>query len=828
MVDLNTQVSQIAVEILQNDPQASTKQLIEKLTAALEQNTALQAALKSDERLIQINQGSNTAFQTWVEGGIANIGVHLHGVETQKLIEVVREVLRSVLPVGIAQNLPYSGTTVFVGRETDMAALHQQLGQDERVAVSAISGMGGIGKTELALQYALEHLGLKTYAGGVCWVRAREEVGTQIVSFARSQLSLEPPEDLKLLQKVQWCWRNWQAGEILTVFDDVQAYADVQPYLPPAAEPRFKVLMTTRLSRLATSVQNYEIQVLSEAAALKLLSAIAPDGRIDSQLADAKALCEWVGWLPLGLELVGRYLARKPDLSIAQLLQRLQEKRLDAKALKQAEPGMTATLGVAAAFELSWQELSASAQQLAGLLSLFALAPIAWTLVEACLPEWDAEELEDLRDEALLGRHLLQRSAQEMYQLHQLLREFFAAKRSGMAIEEEMKRSVCRVMVAEAEQVPPTLTIDLIAQYCTPLIPHFAEVATQGWMQYVDDSNYDYVFIGLARFYEAQSFWKDAERWKQEHLYVAQARFGESHPEITNSLNNLAELYQKMGRYSEAESLHQRALTILENQLGYDQFNRFEISLLAAPHFHGLANVYCCQGEYDQETELMYKKALLVWTQELGENNPLVATCLYNLANLYRLQGRHKEAESFCLQSLQIRQKLLSDDHPDTVVSRSLLAQIHDPNEESKYSESEFLRILEQNKCLLGDEHHHVAADLNNLACAYLSQGRYVEAEPYFHQSLELQRRLFGNENQDVAITLYNLSNLYYQIARYDAAESYLTQALEVFEKVYGTNHPKTIDARANLTALRQQRRQSPEKRHPKSEQRPKPKGFKK
>ena len=506
-----------------------------------------------------------------MEGGIANIGVHLHGVETQKLIEVVREVLRSHLPVGIAQNLPYSGTTVFVGREAEMADLHDQLGQDERVAISAISGMGGIGKTELALQYALEHLGLKTYAGGVCWVRAREEVGTQIVSFARSQLSLEPPEDLELLQKVQWCWRNWQAGEILTVFDDVQAYADVQPYLPPAAEPRFKVLMTTRLSRLAATVQNYEIQVLSEAAALKLLSAIAPDGRIDSQLADAKLLCEWVGCLPLGLELVGRYLARKPDLSIAQLLQRLQEKRLEAKALKQAEPGMTASLGVAAAFELSWQELSVAAQQLAGLLSLFALAPIAWTLVEACLPEWDAEELEDLRDEALLGLHLLQRSAQEMYELNQLLREFFAAKRSGMAIEEEMKRSVCRVLVNEARQIPQALTLTLVAQF-TPLIPHLAETTTylSAWLT---DEDLIVPYLQIGQFYEGQAAYDKAEPWLTQSCTVAEAKLGLEHPATATSLNDLAALYRATGRYSEAEPLYLQSLSIREQQLGAEHLD---------------------------------------------------------------------------------------------------------------------------------------------------------------------------------------------------------------------------------------------------------------
>ena len=109
-----------------------------------------------------------------------------------------------------------------------------------------------------------------------------------------------------------------------------------------------------------------------------------------------------MGCLPLGLELVGRYLAQKPDLSLEKLRQRLEDKRLEAKALKEAHPEMTATLGVAAAFELSWQELDGKAQQgVAMLLSLFALAEIPWELVQACLT-LDEEDLEDLWDQQLL------------------------------------------------------------------------------------------------------------------------------------------------------------------------------------------------------------------------------------------------------------------------------------------------------------------------------------------------------------------------------------------------------------------------------------------
>jgi hypothetical protein len=94
---------------------------------------------------------------------------------------------------GTPNNLPYSGATVFVGREDDLEALHQQLQQAQTVAISAISGMGGIGKTELAWQYADRQGQAGRYPGGICSLRAREEVGTQILGFARSHLDLDPP-----------------------------------------------------------------------------------------------------------------------------------------------------------------------------------------------------------------------------------------------------------------------------------------------------------------------------------------------------------------------------------------------------------------------------------------------------------------------------------------------------------------------------------------------------------------------------------------------------------------------------------------------------------
>ncbi|MHC5599073.1 MAG: tetratricopeptide repeat protein, partial [Nostoc sp.] len=85
--------------------------------------------------------------------------------------------------------------------------------ENNQVVIAAIAGMGGLGKTELALQYAMAHR--ETYKGGICWLLAKAgDVGIQIVQFARTQLDLKPPEDFDILAQVQYCFRLWRENRI--------------------------------------------------------------------------------------------------------------------------------------------------------------------------------------------------------------------------------------------------------------------------------------------------------------------------------------------------------------------------------------------------------------------------------------------------------------------------------------------------------------------------------------------------------------------------------------------------------------------------------------
>ncbi|MDF5710790.1 MAG: tetratricopeptide repeat protein, partial [Nostoc sp. S4] len=536
----------------------------------------------------------------WCDKGDKDGNLKRFDAEWQRLREqkpgVQRDEARKAKPKPtFYDNIPLTGVMEFVGREVELQNLHQLLQKNEQVAIAAVAGMGGVGKTELALQYARNHR--ETYKGGICWLLAKSgDMGIQVVQFAITVLDLKLPEGLDVLAQVQYCWRHWREGDVLLVLDDVGEYQQLKPYLPSSSS-RFKVLITTR-QYLGASIKQLSLDVLQAEAALELLKSFFQETprRIEQELAVANQLCEWLGYLPLGLELVGRYLKRKVDLSLTQMLQRLEKKRLEKPAWDKPEGDMTAQRGVLAAFELSWQELNDDDKQLGCLLSLFAPAPIAWDLVKQCLPESDGEELEEIRDDKLLNLHLLQREDEGIYQLHPLLREFFQYQLTGLERSEELKRSFCKVMVAVAKDIPDSPTLEQITDV-TPATPHLVEVA-KNLIQYVSDDDLIWAFIGNARFYEGQGLYDKAAPWDEQCLEITKKRLGEEHPSVALSLNNLAALYKSQGRYSEAEPIYIQALALRRKLLGEEHPS-------VAQSLNNLALLYYSQGRYSEAEPLL-------------------------------------------------------------------------------------------------------------------------------------------------------------------------------------------------------------------------------
>ncbi|MFM6217410.1 MAG: tetratricopeptide repeat protein [Dolichospermum sp.] len=492
-----------------------------------------------------------------------------------------------------------------------LTQLATQLETCDRIAISTLTGMGGIGKSELALQYAQQEYKKNTYLGGITWLNvADSDVGTSILSFAQFHLGLTLPTKGTLEERVRFCWQNWfrnKQDESLIIFDDVREYKQIKAYLPPQSEKRFKVIITTRNNNLSATIQTLQLPILGEDAALDLLRSYVEDGRIDQELDAAKSLCRDLGYLPLALELVARLLRRRNKWSVEDIRRRLSEKRLSLQRYENFDQEMTAERGVEAAFDLTWENLDENSRLLAMYLSLFALAPVSKSLIDDLLGEQDPDDIEEWLADNLVNLNLVNDLGNNWYELHTLIRVYLREKLEESAFKEEAKRAYCKVMVDIAKDVNQTLTLADVSRL-KPYIDHL-KIAVDELNEWLGEENLIWPFIGLGRFYEGQGFYDQAAPYLEQCLIVSQKRLGENHPSVASSLNNLAALYENQGRYTEAEPLYIRALSIYQ--------------------------------------------------QQLGENHPLVVTILKNLAGLYQAQGRDGDAASILQRAQSIQERLL-------------------------------------------------------------------------------------------------------------------------------------------------------------------------
>ncbi|MEH2083107.1 MAG: tetratricopeptide repeat protein, partial [Nostoc sp.] len=676
----------------------------------------------------------------------------------------------------------------FVGRKEELQNLHSSLQTSRQVAIVAVAGMGGVGKTELAIQYAKQHL--QNYQGGVCWLSAQGiNVGIQILRFFELKFNKIVPDDWKLADRLRYCWQNWQQGEVLLVFDDVTDYKkQVQPYLP-LESPRFKVLLTTRLGFDRTLPQ-LRLDVLKPLEAMKLLKSLVDRERLKSEPWIAREICKFLGYLPLVLELVGRYLDTMLDLSLEKLLKRLEKKRLEHEAIAKANPLMRYEYGVAEAFALSWEQLDEKAQGLGCWLSLYALANIPFSV------EWiEDDEEQELWEKAiaqLRKLHLIQWQGKGIYRLHPLIRQFFQMKLDESNEADKLKTAFVAIMINVAKRIPQQPNREDIFNF-TPYIPHLVEVATH-LSQYLSHEDLIWPFRGLGWFYYGQGLYQQAEPWYKLCKDIAENHLGLKHPDVAASLNNLAELYRSTGRYSEAEPLYQQALELTKHLLGDDHPN-------VATSLNNLALLYESTGRYS-EAEPLYQQALELYKRLLGDNHPDVATSLNNLALLYDSTGRYSEAEPLYQQALELYKRLLGDNHPHVANSLDNLAGLYKSRGRCSEAEPLYQQALELKKYLLGDNHPDVATSLNNLGELYASTKRYSEAEPLYQQALELKKHLLGDNHPNVATILNNLAALYSSIGRYNEAEPLYQQALAICEQTLGVGHPDTIRVRGNYAIL--------------------------
>ena len=272
--------------------------------------------------------------------------------------------------------------------------------------------------------------------------------------------------------------------------------------------------------------------------------------------------------------------------------------------------------------------------------------------------------------------------------------------------------------------------------------------------------------------YDRIGKYSQAEGFHKKALMIRKNIFGEDHTDVASSYNNLASVYCTLGKYNQAKELHEKALVIWGKINGEDHVD-------VARSYNNLASVYSSLGEYNQAKEL-YEKALVIWKKINVEDHVDVAPCYINLAAVYCRLGKYNQAKELHQKALVICKKFFGEDHTQTAASYFNLAKVYRRLEEYNQAKKLIERALIIWKKIFGEDHAHVATSYNDLGSVHYSQEEYNQAKEFQEKALMIRKKVFGEDHPDVAASYDNLASVYKALGEYNLAKEYSEKALMI------------------------------------------------
>lgn len=663
-------------------------------------------------------------------------------------------------------DIPITRNPYFTGREPLLALLHKRLLTARTAALTqpqALYGLGGIGKTQTAAEYAFRYG--DEYAH-VFWMRAatRDTLAADFVRLA--QLLDLPEKDEQDQPRMVAAVKRWLAVHEgwLLILDNADDLRLAQEFLPTSHKGY--VLFTTHAQAAGAIAASIEVAQLTprEGSLLllrwtKLLDLDAPLDQ--AQAADrtaAERIAREMDGLPLALVQAGAYV-EETGCSLADYLRLYATHRKELLA-RHSRFLIDYPETVATTWSLSFLRVEQQSPAAADVLRLCAfLAPDAipeellmhgaaelGTVpgAEASDPFKLNEALEVLRRYSLVRRN----GKTHMLSIHRLVQ--IVLKES---MDQEAQRAWAEQTVRAVNAAFPETDYGTNHQYYSQYyLPHVQECAALINEYHLHFPEAARLLHQAGAFLYIHGFHPQSQSLHQQALAVGEQVFGSEHPAVAESLNALAVLARNQGDYEQAERFHRQALAIRE--------------------------------------------------KTLGPEHPATARSLNDLGVLYRTQGKYEQAEPLLQQALSIREQALGFEHPDTLITFINLAKLYLEQREYEQAEQLLKQALATGERVLEPEHPLIAHNLNLLARLSFEQENYERAEPLWKRALTLIEKTYGPEHPATAERLDDLAKLCFAQGRYAQAQSLCQRALSICEKLLGPEHPDTITYRQHLSRI--------------------------
>ncbi|KAI5460666.1 hypothetical protein BGZ63DRAFT_488681 [Mariannaea sp. PMI_226] len=728
--------------------------------------------------------------------------------------------------------VPYNENPDFVGRCNILNTLKQQLGLGQpqgptksRTRV-AVCGLGGIGKTQVALAYVY-WLRETLPNVSIFWVQANSaerfyQAYTNIAKEFNIPGHDDPKANLLSLVKI-WLENRYRSRWLMVIdnADDTELFFRDQGeegpletsttathrdhglgrYIPECRHG--SIIITTRSKqtglRLAPGKLPIKIGKMDDNEASLLLHGILEDGEISA--GEISLLSSRLEHLPLALAQAAAFI-QENGISLSEYFQLLDESD-SALVNRLSEPFQTVGRdsetphAVTATWIISFNQIKQRNPFDSGVLSFISL--FHWQAIprefveDYCrrIQSECADTIEAAKITKALGTlkafSFITEDKDRNINMHRLIqlvtRKWLGIKRAEFA----------QLALKTMSVVYPYGKFET-SDECLRLLPH-AYAALDNVTGSTKDEKMARatLLLNMGGYFHYRGQWDIAEQHEAEAARIAREEDDEEQLFTLTAMDNLATIYRDQGRLEEAEKLFVQVMETCKTKLGADHPNM--LTSMA-----NLASTYWNQGRWE-EAEKLDIQVMETRKMKLGADHPDTLTSMGNLAVTYMHQGRWEEAEKLDIQVMETRKTKLGADHPDTLTGMGNLAVTY--MHQGRWEEAEKLekQVVETSKTKLGADHPDTLTSMGNLAATYRNQGRWEEAEKLEVQVMETRKIILGADHPHTLNSMANLAFTWRGQGRDEEALVLMEKCAQSQQKVLGTNHPDTISCATTLEA---------------------------
>ncbi|WP_237342887.1 tetratricopeptide repeat protein [Wolbachia endosymbiont of Folsomia candida] len=670
---------------------------------------------------------------------------------------------------------------IAVIQEMALLSINSQASNSLRSSNSqaSLSGLGGIGKTQLALKYAEEYS--EYYNNNVIWIDA--ETQSEILNSVRKLLNLgELGEfrrnlninslseiDSNVTERnieviIQEIYKYFKETKILFIFDNVKNYDQIKEYLPKQfVGNKPSILITSRYRNWEnTKVKVLDLNVFTDEEAEKFIrNALEIESDDSSQDKDIENLASKLQRLPLALAQAVAYI-KIEGLGIQEYLEKYKteaQKLLDSKHFQEFfhDPYIKTvftTWKVTLSKIEKDKEAGKEAIEILNIMAYFA--PENINRVIFLNFAWGDEDRVKSATRLLLKYSMVNsEQKQSILNIHRLVQKVARLELEGQGEEKETMVKAFELLKKDFPYGSDTQG-DIAKK--RQLLPHLEVLLSHldDWLvkkpedkQRIEENYLEGLLIWVSDGYSDLGNPIRKKELLERALGAFEKHYGSENVEVARILVNLGNAYGDLGNTQKQKELLECALGIFEKHYGTENFEVARVLV-------NLGNAY---GDLvdPQKKKVLLERALKIFEKHYGPEYFEVAKILINLGNAYGDLGNPQKKKELLERALEIQQKHYSS------------------------------------------EHFEVAKVLGNLGNAYGDLGDPQKKKELLEQALEIYKKHYGSEYFEVAKLLVSLGNAYGNLGNTQKKKELLERALGIFEKHYGPEHFEVAKVLTNL-----------------------------